>query len=153
MIDRDRILVEATRTRRQRLLSALTYGTLPDRRTVTNNVGRFVGSAVLAAVIGAGCLGGSFVVNTLQEQKMSTTSANYRSAIQGTSTPDKDAGVDPRTGYPIDPETGWAMAPDGLAYDTRSGWQVDTRTGRLIDPTTKYQVDPETLQVYPKERT
>ena len=59
MIDRDKILVEATRTRRQRLMSALTFGGLPDRRTVTDNIGRFVGSAVLAAAIGAGCLGGS----------------------------------------------------------------------------------------------
>lgn len=152
MIDRDRILVEATRTRRQRLMSALTFGRLPDRRTVTNNVGRFIGSAVLAAAIGAGCLGGSFVVTTLQQQKMTTTSSDYRTAVQGTSALGKDATADPRTGYPIDPDTGWAVAPDGLFYDTRSGWQVDTGTGRLIDPTTKYEVDPQTLQVYPKER-
>lgn len=153
MIDRDRILVEATRTRRQRLTSALAFGRLPDRRTVTTNVGRFIGSAVLAAAIGAGCLGGSFVVNTLQQQKMTTTSSDYRAAIQGTTALEDGATVDPRTGYPIDADTGWAMAPDGLAYDTRSGWQVDTDTKRLIDPTTKYEVDPTTLQVYPKERS
>lgn len=152
MIDRDKILVEATRTRRQRLMSALTFGGLPDRRTVTDNIGRFVGSAVLAAAIGAGCLGGSFIVDTLQEQRMTTTSNDYRSAVQGAAELEAGATADPRTGYPLDADTGWAIAPDGTAYDPRSGWQVDTGTGRLIDPTTKYEIDPQTLQVHPKER-
>src|SRR3712207_9428809 len=44
VIDQDRIVIETTRTHRQRLASALSFGALDRRRPVNTNVRRFVGS-------------------------------------------------------------------------------------------------------------
>ena len=57
----DALLVESVSTHRRRLRQALLFGRLDDRRQTTDNVRRFVGGIVLAAVVGVGCLGVSFV--------------------------------------------------------------------------------------------
>ena len=51
MTDPDRLLIESTRTHRERLLAAMVHGPLTARRKVTTNAGRFTGSLVLAAVL------------------------------------------------------------------------------------------------------
>ncbi|WP_422935435.1 hypothetical protein [Sinomonas sp. P47F7] len=57
----DALLLESVGTHRRRLRQALLFGRLDDRRQVTDNVRRFIGGIVLAAVVGVGCLGFSFV--------------------------------------------------------------------------------------------
>ncbi|MDM7883832.1 MULTISPECIES: hypothetical protein [Curtobacterium] len=64
----DAVLLESVATHRRRLRQAFVLGRLADRRVVNDNVKRFVGSIVLAAVVGVGCLGYSFVTNALAEQ-------------------------------------------------------------------------------------
>jgi uncharacterized membrane protein YebE (DUF533 family) len=64
----DSILLESVSTHRRRLRQAFVLGRLADRRLVNDNVKRFIGSVVLAAVVGVGCLGYSFVTNALAQQ-------------------------------------------------------------------------------------
>ena len=64
----DAVLLESVATHRRRLRQAFVLGRLADRRVVNDNVKRLVGSIVLAAVVGVGCLGYSFVTNALAEQ-------------------------------------------------------------------------------------
>jgi uncharacterized membrane protein YebE (DUF533 family) len=64
----DSILLESVSTHRRRLRQAFVLGQLADRRLVNDNVKRFIGSVVLAAVVGVGCLGYSFVTNALAQQ-------------------------------------------------------------------------------------
>lgn len=59
--DSDALLLESARVRRQRLRGAFLHGTLRERRTTKDNVRRFIGSTVLAALACAGCAGWSFV--------------------------------------------------------------------------------------------
>lgn len=59
--DGDAVLLESVRVHRGRLRAAFLHGDLTQRRTTNDNARRFVGSAVLAAVICAGCAGWSFV--------------------------------------------------------------------------------------------
>jgi hypothetical protein len=58
--DHDAILLESVRVHRARLRAAFLHGDLLSRRTTNDNVRRFVGSTVIAAVICAGCAGFSF---------------------------------------------------------------------------------------------
>ena len=67
-LNRDSVLLESVRTHRARLRGAFLLGTLAGRRTVNDNVKRMIGSLVLAAVVGAGCVGTSFVTNFLADQ-------------------------------------------------------------------------------------
>ena len=67
-VNRDVILLESTTAHRQRLRGAFLFGELDDRRTVSDNVKRLVGSVILAAVICVICIGVSFVGNLLAEQ-------------------------------------------------------------------------------------
>jgi len=67
-LNRDSVLLESVRTHRARLRGAFLLGTLSSRRTINDNVKRMIGSLVLAAVVGAGCIGTSFVTNFLAEQ-------------------------------------------------------------------------------------
>lgn len=64
----DSTLLESVSTHRRRLRQAFVLGRLADRRLVNDNVKRFIGSVVLAAVVGVGCLGYSFVTNALAQQ-------------------------------------------------------------------------------------
>lgn len=59
--DSDAVLLESVSTRRARLRSAFLHGDMVGRRTTSDNVRRFIGSIVLAAVACAGCAGYSFV--------------------------------------------------------------------------------------------
>ena len=59
--DHDAILLESVRVHRARLRAAFLHGALAHRRRTADNVRRFVGSAVLAAVLCAGCVGASFL--------------------------------------------------------------------------------------------
>ena len=59
--DSDAILLESVRVHRARLRAAFLHGDLRARRTTNDNVRRFIGSTVLAAVVCAGCAGYSFV--------------------------------------------------------------------------------------------
>lgn len=59
--DSDAVLLESARVRRERLRAAFLHGRLRERRTTRDNVRRFVGSTVLAALACAGCAGWSFI--------------------------------------------------------------------------------------------
>ncbi len=65
MANRDSILLETVRAHRERLLAAFLFGELDERRPAGDNVKRLIGSAVLAAVACAGCVGFAFVVSIL----------------------------------------------------------------------------------------
>jgi len=67
--DRDVVLLETVKTHRARLVSALLFGELDERRVVTDNVRRLVVSLVIAAVACAGCAGTSFVLSVLADQE------------------------------------------------------------------------------------
>lgn len=66
--NRDEILLETVRTHRARLLAAFLFGDLEERRVVSDNLKRFIGSLVLGAVACAGCVGFAFVTNLLADQ-------------------------------------------------------------------------------------
>ena len=67
--DRDVVLLETVKTHRARLVSALLFGELDERRPVVDNVRRLVVSLVVAAVACAGCAGTSFVLSVLADQR------------------------------------------------------------------------------------
>lgn len=64
----DKTIIEAARTQRMRLGSALLYGRLDERRTVNDNIKRFIGSVIVAALACAVCVGVSFVSDLLATQ-------------------------------------------------------------------------------------
>lgn len=169
MTDRDRILVESTRTHRERLSSALSFGALEQRRKVNTNVRRFIGSVVIAAVAGVGCLGFSFVVNLLDNRKEDQAVASFRAALAANPIPetpdmplDPETGfladpvsgnfIDPQTGFFVDRETGLAEDPDGNVIDPRIDWYLDTETGYYTDPATGVTIDPATQRVVEEEK-
>ncbi len=88
-LNRDSILLESVRTHRARLRGAFLLGTLTGRRTINDNIKRFIGSVVLAAVIGAVCIGTSFVTNFLAEQA-AAKAAQQQQFAPATPTPVKD---------------------------------------------------------------
>ncbi|MDJ0350054.1 hypothetical protein [Cryobacterium sp. PH29-G1] len=63
--DSDVLLLETVKTHRARLRAAFLFGELTERRAANDNVRRFIGSMVLAAVGCAACVGVSFVINLL----------------------------------------------------------------------------------------
>lgn len=65
---RDVILIERARLRRQRLGAALLYGPAEERRTVNDNVRRLIGSISVAAVAAAACVGVGFVLSVIGAQ-------------------------------------------------------------------------------------
>lgn len=162
MSEADQTLIESTTTRRTRLMAALMYGPLDARRKVNQNVRRLIGSVVLAAVIGVGCVGTSLVLHLLAERKETAVVADLKAALAANpvippgTVRDEATGLlvdvkgrlfDPRTGYPVDPATGLATDPQGRLVDPRSGWYADPVTGFLTDPKTGTTVDPATLTV------
>lgn len=140
MSDADRTLIEATRTHRARMASALMFGSAGRSRAVNNNAKRVIGSVVLAAVVCVGCLGFAFVRHLLTDRKQTQVESAYAQALAGSpirptppATADPVTGfivdeagrmTDPRTGWQIDRATGLAQAPDGRMVDTRTGWYV-----------------------------
>jgi hypothetical protein len=64
-LSHDTILLETVRTRRARLHAALLHGGPARRRVVPDNLKRFVGSLVAAAVVCAGCVGFAVVTTLL----------------------------------------------------------------------------------------
>jgi hypothetical protein len=169
VIDQDRIVIETTRTHRQRLASALSFGALDRRRPVNTNVRRFVGSVVLAAVAGVGCLGFSFVVDQLQDRREAQAVAAFRAAlatnpIEPTADmpedpatgfledPRSDDLIDPQTGFVVDRETGLARDPDGNVIDPRLDWFLDPDTGLYTDPASGITIDPHTMRVVEEEQ-
>ena len=89
----DSLLLESVATHRARLRSAFLLGWLVDRRQVNDNVKRFIGSVVLAAVACAGCVGYSFVVDALARQAAER-------AAQSSSAPAAPTGTPGATGSP-----------------------------------------------------
>lgn len=67
--DPDLILLETVKTHRNRLRSALVYGRIEERRTVNDNIRRFLASVIVAALICGVCVGISFVASVLEEQR------------------------------------------------------------------------------------
>ncbi|PFG21010.1 hypothetical protein [Serinibacter salmoneus] len=164
MIDADRTLVETTAAHRERMVRVLTRPPRGPRRRFRSNVGRLMGSVVLAAVICCACLGTGFVLGLLERQRHTEAVAAFQAALaanpiqpgdglleeEGTAfLLDEDSGeyIDPRTGFPVDPETGYATDPQGRLLDTRLGWYVDPLTGWYTDPTSGVTLDPQTLTV------
>ncbi|WP_111719452.1 hypothetical protein [Homoserinimonas sp. OAct 916] len=72
----DVILLESVKVHRARLRGAFLFGQLQERRTANDNVKRVIGSMVLAAVICAGCVGGSFVMKIMADQAAAKAKAN-----------------------------------------------------------------------------
>jgi len=164
MIDRDQILLESTRTHRERVSSALMFGALDQRRAVPTNLGRFVGSVVLAAVAGVGCLGFSFVKDQLDSRRETSAVESLTAALAANPltaseylVEDEASGylrdqrtgqlIDPRTGFPVDESTGYVRSPDGRWIDPRTSWYVDPASGYLTDPSSGVTVDPVSMRV------
>lgn len=164
MIDRDRVLLESTRTHRERVGAAVLFGALDERRGVPTNVRRFVGSVVLAAVACVGCVGFSFVADLLEQRREDQAVASLRAAMAANPlvessdlVADPGSGllrdvqtgelVDPRTGFAVDRRTGMLVDPGGRLVDPRTGWFVDAETGNLTDPSSGVTVDPVTMRV------
>lgn len=80
MPNNDAILLESVKTHRARLRGAFLIGELAERRDVNDNARRLIGSMVLAAVICAGCVGTSFVLNALASQPSTSTSSSIPSS-------------------------------------------------------------------------
>lgn len=74
-MNNDAILLESVKTHRARLRGAFLVGELAERRDVNDNVKRLIGSVVLGAVICAGCVGTSFVLNALADQKAASSTS------------------------------------------------------------------------------
>lgn len=67
--DPDLILLETVKTHRDRMRSALVHGRIEERRTVNDNIRRFLASVIVAALICGICVGISFVASVLTEQR------------------------------------------------------------------------------------
>lgn len=67
-IDYDAQLLEAVAVRRRRLRNALLLGAGRTRRSLRDNVAAIAVGCVVAALVGAGCVGWSFVENALATQ-------------------------------------------------------------------------------------
>lgn len=162
-MQQDKIIIQTTKTHRARLSSALSYGALGRRRTVNTNARRLIGSVVLAAVAGVGCVGYGFVVNLLMEKREDAAVAAFQQALSTnplpeteTRTLDEETGflidsetgewIDPRTGFTIDPDTMLATDPDGRTVDPRLGWYYDPATGFYTDPATDVVINPDTMK-------
>jgi hypothetical protein len=65
----DSQLLESVTVRRRRLRDSLLWGRERYRRSTSDNVGRFVVSCVMAAVVCAGCVGWAFLHHVLAEQQ------------------------------------------------------------------------------------
>ncbi len=163
-MESDQILIETSRTHRQRLGAALAFGALDDRRKANDNGKRALGSVVMAAVACAAVVGTSFVVDLLGRQREEQAVAAFRAALAanplkpgGDWVSDERTGflrnrrtgllVDPQTGYAVDPRSGLSRDPDGRLIDPRIDWYIDPETGYYTDPATGLTIDPKTQQI------
>jgi uncharacterized membrane protein len=69
MNDRDTLLLESVRVHRERLSSALVFGPPEARRAVGDNIRRFIGSVVVAAIVCAVCVAISFIGSVVAQQQ------------------------------------------------------------------------------------
>lgn len=161
-MQQDKIIIQTTKTHRARLSSALSYGALGRRRTVNTNAKRLIGSVVLSAVAGVGCIGYGFVVNLLLTQRETAAIESFQQQMATnplpeteTRTLDEETGflvdsetgewIDPQTGFIIDPETMLATDREGNIIDPRMDWFYDPVTGFYTDPKTDVTIDPTTM--------
>ncbi|WP_133249873.1 OCRE domain-containing protein [Brachybacterium endophyticum] len=164
MIDPDRILIESTKTHRERLGAAFIHGHWAERRKVNSNVGRLLGSFVIAAVACIACMGTGFVLGYLDQQKDEKAITAFQESAKSNPIPARppykeveDTGllkntktgeyIDPKTGFKVDPDTMLATDPQGRLIDTRLGWYYDPDTGYYTDPASGVTVDPDKLEV------
>jgi hypothetical protein len=94
--DRDAVLLETVKTHRARLVSALLFGELDERRLVMSNVKRLVVGLVIAAVACAGCAGTSFVLSVLATQAAASTSQTVSPTPTDTPTPTPTDSTEPQ---------------------------------------------------------
>ncbi|KXK63997.1 hypothetical protein AWW66_00185 [Micromonospora rosaria] len=73
--DYDVQLLESVSVRRRRLRDAFLFGTQASRRSYPENVGRFVASVTISAVLAAGCVGYSFIRHHLAAQEATSRPA------------------------------------------------------------------------------
>ena len=105
MRERDQALLESVRTHRDRLGSAIAFGSLGARRPLTSLTRRLIAGMVIAAIACAACVGVGFVGSILR-----ANAAAAQQQQQQQQQPDDDI---PATPGPIDPadETEDATAP------------------------------------------
>ena len=76
--DFDAQLLESVAVRRRRLRDALLWGSLRTRRSAQELLMRLVAGAAVAAVLCAGCVGWSFLQDTLADRARQQQQANVR---------------------------------------------------------------------------
>lgn len=160
----EQILIDTTRTHRQRMAAALAFGRLEERRKPNTNAKRVVGSVVLAAVVCAACVGTSFVTDLLTRQREEQAVTAFRAALAanplkpgGDWVEDEPTGflknrrtgvlIDPQTGFPVDRDSGLSRDPQGRLIDPRIDWYIDPATGYYTDPATGLTIDPRTQRI------
>jgi len=79
--DYDNQLIESVAVRRNRLLTALLYGSNPNERRWADTVKLFLFSIALAALIAAVCVGYSFVTNLLEQNRAKQAEQQQGSAL------------------------------------------------------------------------
>lgn len=87
MSERDQALLESVQTHRERLGSAIAFGSLGARRPVTSLTRRLITGMVIAAIACAACVGVSFVGSIL--------AANAAAAAQTETPAPRDAPATP----------------------------------------------------------
>ena len=99
--ERDQALLESVRTHRDRLGSAIAFGSLGARRPVTSLIRRLIGGMVIAAIACAACVGVSFVGSILAanaaaaEEAQQTQTPAPTTGTAETPAPDPTEGTDP----------------------------------------------------------
>ena len=78
--DYDNQLIESVAVRRNRLLTALLFGSNPSERRWADTVKLFLFSVALAALIAAVCVGYSFVTNLLEQNRAKQEQQQQQSA-------------------------------------------------------------------------
>ncbi|GAA1450005.1 hypothetical protein GCM10009618_01050 [Nesterenkonia lacusekhoensis] len=68
-LEHDVRLLESEKVRRQRLTDAFVYGTNPHEQMHRTNTVRLMFSILIAALIAAGCVGASFIMNMLEQRQ------------------------------------------------------------------------------------
>ncbi|WP_051973575.1 hypothetical protein [Cryobacterium sp. MLB-32] len=92
--DHDVVLLETVKTHRSRLRAAFLFGELSERRVANDNMRRVIGSVVLAAVLCAGCVGVSFVVDLLQQRAAAAQTQIVPTPVPTPTAPTAPAEVD-----------------------------------------------------------
>ncbi|MGW9402390.1 hypothetical protein ACWGQ2_00305 [Arthrobacter sp. NPDC055585] len=118
--DYDNQLIESVAVRRNRLLTALLYGSNPNERRWADTVKLFLFSIAVAALIAAVCVGYSFVTNLLEQNRAKQEQQQSTAAGPGTAYDDGSAAG---AGAGTDSSTGPANTSiEHLSYET-GAWQ------------------------------